>query len=113
MTDSEKINRIKLILGNDAPSDSLLTEYLTMAKDEILNWLYSNITRPDTVSAVPQKYEQVQIMAVVEALNIRGAEGQTKHDELDVNRTFKYADMVSYIHANVFPYLGIEGYENT
>ena len=111
MTDVEKISRIKKILDISG-SDELLAEYLSMAKSEILNWLYSNMTKPASVSVVPEKYEQVQVMAVVAGYSIRGAENQTRHNELDVERTFKYSDMIDYIHAHVDPYIGIPGYEN-
>ena len=111
MTEAEKLTRIKAILGiSDSNVDALLTEYLSIAKEEILNWLYSNMARPASATAIPTAYEQVQVMAVVEGYSMRGAEGETKHSELDVDRTFSYPDMIDYIHAHVYPYLGIDGY---
>ena len=107
MTDSQKLNRLKILLGPDVTDeDELLSEYLNIAKDEILNWLYIRLgTVPPDVDEVPTAYEQIQIMSVVAAYNIRGAEGQTKHEENGVNRIFVYEDLVKYIRTNVFPYV--------
>lgn len=108
MTDNEKLIRLKLILGiSETDSDALLGEYLAMAKDEILNWLYINSSIPEDVTEVPTRYEQVQIQAVIDGFSISGAEGQSTHSENGISRTFVYEDMVAYIHAHVYPYIGL------
>ena len=107
MTDEAKLNRLKTLLevtGSD--EDALLEEYLAIAKDEILNWLYIRLGAvPPEVDEVPAAYEQVQIMAVVAAYNIRGAEGQTLHIENGMHRDFVYDDLVKYVRTHVFPYV--------
>lgn len=107
MTESQKLTRLKILLeetGSD--EDELLSEYLAIAKDEILNWLYIRLGAvPPEVDEVPAAYEQIQIMSVVAAYNIRGAEGQTKHNENGVDREFVYEDLVKYIRTHVFPYV--------
>lgn len=107
MTDEAKLNRLKILLevtGSD--EDALLSEYLDIAKDEILNWLYIRLGAvPPEVDEVPAAYEQVQIMAVLAAYNIRGAEGQTLHIENGMHRDFVYDDLVKYIRTHVFPYV--------
>lgn len=107
MTDEAKLNRLKILLeetGSD--EDELLEEYLAIAKDEILNWLYIRLGAvPPEVDEVPAAYEQVQIMAVVAAYNIRGAEGQTLHIENGMHRDFVYDDLVKYVRTHVFPYV--------
>lgn len=108
MTDNEKLIRLKLILDiSETDSDALLGEYLAMAKDEILNWLYINSSIPEDVTEVPTRYEQVQIQAVIDGLSISGAEGQSNHSENGISRTFVYEDMVAYVHAHVYPYIGL------
>lgn len=108
MTDNEKLIRLKLILDiSETDSDALLGEYLAMAKDEILNWLYINSSIPEDVAEVPTRYEQVQIQAVIDGFSISGAEGQSTHSENGISRTFVYEDMVAYIHAHVYPYIGL------
>lgn len=104
MTIAEKRTILKTFLENDAPSDDELNIYLDFAKNEILSYLYSLVVRPETVVDVPSQYEGTQIMAVVTGYNLRGAENQTSHSENGINRTFRYADMVAYIHSNVIPY---------
>ena len=107
MTDTQKLNRLKIILGSDATDeDELLMEYLDIAKDEILNWLYMRFGAvPADVDEVPAAYEQTQIFAVLAAFNIRGAEGQTLHIENGMHRQFVYDDLVKYIRTHVFPYV--------
>ena len=107
MTDLQKLNRLKILLGDEAPNDdTLLEEYLAIAKDEILNWLYIRLGGvPAEVASVPAVYEQTQIMAVLAAYNIRGAEGQTLHIENGMHRDFVYDDLVKYVRTHVFPYV--------
>ena len=109
MTDEEKLRRLKKLLGiTDTDEDELLSEYLDIAKDEILNWLYIRLGAvPPEVEEVPAAYEQVQIMAVLAAYNIRGAEGQTLHIENGMHRQFVYDDLIKYIRTHVFPYVRI------
>ena len=106
MTDEEKLERLKTILQDDETPDNVLSEYLDISAAEILNWLYIRKgSVPVTVTAVPAQFEQIQIMAVVEAVNIVGAEGQSLHIENGVHRQFKYDDLVAYIHSHVPPYV--------
>ena len=106
MTDEQKLRRLKTLLETTEVEDDLLSEYLEIAKDEILNWLYIRLGAvPEEATEVPAVYEQVQIMAVVAAFNIRGAEGQTLHIENGMHRQFVYDDLVKYIRTHVFPYV--------
>lgn len=106
MTDTEKLNRIKTLLGiSDTSEDTLLTEYLSMAKSEILNWIYAGDI-PSDVTDVPQRYEQTQVQAVIAGYSISGAEEQTSHTENGIARVFRYSDMLQYIHSHVIPMVG-------
>ena len=102
MTDSEKLVTVKLILsdGGALPSDEKLSTYLTIAKGEILAWMYPEGI-PEDVTDVPARYENVQIFAVVAGYTHAGAEGEKTHNENGVSHTFIYADMLDYIHGNV------------
>lgn len=107
MTHTEKIESIKAILDiKDNTEDALLGTYLTLAKNEIIAWMYDG-KEPETVVDVPKKYETTQIMAVVSGYTIRGAEGQKMHYENGVQRTFVYDDMVAYIHSHVIPMIEV------
>lgn len=108
MTGEAKVSILKTILGiRDNSEDTLLGEYLALAKNEILNWKYSNVGGvPTIVTDVPAEDETTQIMAVVTGYNLRGAENQRSHNENGIIRSFKYADMVAYIRANVIHFIG-------
>lgn len=100
MTDAEKITSIKAML-DVTDADTQLGAYLSLAKAEILGWLY-NGSMPD--GEVPAKYEVTQIMAVVAGFSTKGAEGQTSHSENGIARQWKYESMVAFIRAHVIPY---------
>lgn len=106
MDTASKLAVVKTSLGipqDDTTLDTEISVYLDMAKNEILNWMYIN--KPDKrtkATEVPTRYEMVQINAVVNAYNHKGAEGETVHNENGINRTFKYDDMVAYVRTHVF-----------
>lgn len=110
MTDLEKLAQIKLLLGEGGslPSDTTLNGYIGLAKQEILNWMYSQIGGvPTEVTDVPTKYEVTQIYAVVAGYTHAGAEGEKVHNENGINRSFSTNDMLDYIHQNVYPIVRI------
>lgn len=113
MNDTQKLTRLKTLLEISGTSeDSRLSEYLSMAKDEILNWLYINVGAiPANVTDVPTRYEQVQIQACIAGYNLSGAENQGSHTENGISRSFSFPDMLAYIHNHVMPYIGIPGGE--
>lgn len=107
MADNNKLVQLKALLQiTDTTQDSTLAVYLTLARDEILSWLYSGKT-PEGVTDVPERYIPTQIMAVVAGYGLMGAENQTAHSENGISRTFKYSDMVQYIRANTFAYVQV------
>lgn len=107
MTDESKLVQLKALLQiTDTTQDATLAVYLSLAKAEILAWLYSGKT-PEGVTDVPAQYEPTQIMAVVAGYGLMGAENQTAHSENSINRTFKYSDMLQYIKSNTIPYVQV------
>ena len=96
MTDAAKLIRLKVLLGADAPSDEDLSDLLAFAGDEIRGF---NGLAED--ADIPFRYEQTQILAVVEAINHMGAEGEKVHNENGINRTFAYATIIDYIRTHV------------
>ena len=106
MTDAEKLTMVKTLLedGGEMPSDEKLTAYLSIAKSEILAWIYHLVGGvPEDVTVVPSKYDQTQIYAVVVGYTQAGAEGEQTHIENSVHRHFRYSEMLDYIHNNVLP----------
>ena len=58
MTDAEKLTMVKTLLedGGEMPSDEKLTAYLSIAKSEILAWIYHLVGGvPEDVMEVPSK----------------------------------------------------------
>ena len=111
MTDAQKLNSIKVLLEDGSgymPTDETLNEYITLAQGEILAWMYHLVGGvPDDVTAVPSKYEGIQIYAVVVGWTHAGGEGELVHIENGVHRHFSYTDMLDYIHNNVLPYVRV------
>ena len=110
MTPEQKLNRLKILLnvgGDDIPEDSELYEYLDIASEEILNWLYVRSGAVPADAIFPSIYDNVQVMAVVAAVNLVGAEGETIHIENGTHRYFRYDDLLAYIRAHVQPYVKI------
>ena len=104
MTAEEKLSMVKTLLGvsgEDEARDERIAVYLSVAGKEILAWRYSYGT--ETVEEVPAEYEMTQVNAVVAGYSQSGAEGELVHSENGISRTFKYADMLQYIRANVIP----------
>ena len=108
MTDAGKLNSIKILLEDGSgymPTDETLTEYITLAKKEILAWMYHLVGGvPEDVTAVPERYDGTHIYAVVVGFTQSGAEGQGLSIENGVHRDFRYSDMLDYIHNHVLPY---------
>lgn len=103
MTVDEKLTMVKTIMGPDAPDDETISQYLTLAKTEILQWRFS-FNRDAMPQEVPAAYEMTQIYAVVNGFTQRGVEGQSVSIENGVHRHFDFTDMVRYIRQNVIAY---------
>ena len=107
MTDAQKLDIIKTLIDDGTgymPSDNLLNNYIAVAGNEILSWMYHLVGGiPEDVTDVPSKYEGIQIYAVIVGFTQSGAEGQDSSIENGVHRNFKYTDMLDYIHNNVLP----------
>ena len=117
MTDTEKLNSIKILLEDGSgymPTDETLTEYITLAKKEILAWMYHLVGGvPEDVTEVPAKYETIQIYSVIAGWTHAGAEGQTVSIENGVHRHFSYVDMLDYIHNHILPYVRVGAISST
>lgn len=53
------------------------------------------------------QFDTIQVMACIVGYGLSGAENQVSHSENGINRSFKYSDMVQFIHAHVLHYVGI------
>lgn len=104
MTQCEKVEKLKTLLRmTSTEQEEELIVYLSLARQEILSWLYSGRT-PSNITDVPEQYEPTQIMACIAGLGLSGVENQTSSSENGISRTFKYSSMIEFIRVNVTPY---------
>ena len=89
---------------SDPPGEEAIAMYLEMAKEEILNWTYGKDT---VLTEVPSWLVPIQTMAVVVGVNGNGTEGDTSDTIDSVAHTFKYAEMLEYIHENCPVYVKV------
>ena len=117
MTDAQKLITVQTLIEDGSgymPSEETLNTYITIAGNEILEWMYHLVGGvPEDVTAVPSKYEGIQIYAVVVGWTHAGAEGQGLSIENGVHRDFKYSEMLDYIHNNVLPYVRVGAVSTT
>ena len=109
MTDAEKLTYLKTLLGlSGTDYDTELDVYLTLTKQEILNWKYMvSGGVPDGVSDVPPEDEVTQVMACAAGYGHKGGIDEIQHNENGISRIWKHADMVAYVRSNVIAYAGV------
>ena len=84
--------------------DGVLTSYLEDAAQAIINHVYPY---RDDVLEVPAKYQRRQLEIATYLLNKRGAEGETKHDENGINRTYEAANIPDSLFEGLAPFCKI------
>lgn len=103
MTDVEKTNALRAMIG-DSDSDDVLSTYLLMAGQKILNRAFPY---DPTVTEVPVQYHTLQCEIAAYMLNKRGAEGQTSHSENGISRSYENADVPASMLKGVTPHVGV------
>jgi len=87
MTIEQKIDEMITLLGEE---DSELYEvYLLQAREKILNKLYPFGCEANKKIDVPDRYERLQIELAITLYNMRGVEGQDKHTENGISRSWR------------------------
>lgn len=95
---TEKITMVKTLLDNDPmATDELVTVYLTLAEDKIMQRLYP-FGQPESAEAMPEKYGILQCELAVRLFLRRGGEGETSHNEDGVSRVYASADDVDLLN---------------
>lgn len=104
MTDQEKLDLLKAMLGDSTESTIVLSTYLKIAGDKIINkaYPYSN-----DITEAPKRYDILQCEIAAYLINKRGAEGQTSHSENGIVRSYENADIPSSMLSSVTPHVGI------
>lgn len=93
----------KLLDITDNNEDELLSEYLSSAKEVILNRLYP-FGIPTTVADIPSVYERLQLQVAQYLYLKEGAEGEKTHNENGVNRTYESGYIPESMLSQITPY---------
>lgn len=107
MTEVEKLSMLRVMVGQPNGgdwSDDVLSSYLTIAGQKILNRAYPY---DDSVTEVPRRYSYLQCDIANYLLNKRGAEGQTAHGENGVSRSYESADVPESMLSEIVPNVGV------
>lgn len=105
MQDSEKLSMLRT-LTRSRDDDATLLSYLGMAKRKMLNRLYPFVN-DRTGLEIPERYDDLQIEIAIVLMNKRGVEGEVRHDENGVSRTYGNGDIPNSLLAEITPLCGI------
>lgn len=106
MTKDEQIAALRRLVEDEegSYSDALLSSYLWIAGRKILSVAYP--FREDR-TAVPPKYQPLQLEIAAYLVSKRGAEGETAHSENGISRTYGDADVPASLLRTVTPHCGV------
>ncbi len=104
MTTEEKIEALRVVIGDSTDDESVLRTYLKFAAKKILAKAYPY---DKSVTEVPVEYECLQIEIAAYLMNKRGAEGQSSHTENGVKRVYENGDVPNSMLRSVVPYCGV------
>lgn len=104
MTEQEKLDLLKAMMGDSMESNIVLSTYLKIAGDKIINKAYPYST---DITEVPKRYDILQCEIAAYLINKRGAEGQTSHSENGISRSYENADIPVSMLSSVTPHVGI------
>lgn len=90
MTIEQKVEYMKTMMGDTSLEDETAIVYLNLAKQRIINHIYPF----DNKSEMPSRYDYQQIELAIALFNQRGVEGEDKHNENGVNRSYKSVEKI-------------------
>ena len=100
MTQAEMKSQLALTTGES--DDDILSAYLNLAGEKILNKMYQCKSVEDR--EVPVKYQYTQLEIAAYLINKRGAEGETAHNENGINRAYESASVPDSMLKHVLPF---------
>lgn len=105
MTMDMKIIMLQKMMEDDETDPAILSVYLDLAKQRILNRMYQFRTDAEYEKLdVPDKYLMTQLNIAVYLLNKRGAEGEIQHIENGVHRNYGSSDIPDSMLRDVIPF---------
>ena len=107
MNSNKRLQTLKTMLGNAVftEEDSMLTVYLTLAEEAVLNRLYPFGCREN--KPIPSKYDYKVCEIACYLFNKRGAEGQTAHGENGISRSYESAGIPDSMLKDIVPFVGV------
>lgn len=103
MDKETKIAMLRNMADAKTEDEEVLSVYLTLAGDKILNRMYPFKESYDDLE-VPDKYAMVQLNAACYLYNKRGAEGEIQHIENGIHRNYGASDVPDAMLKDVVPY---------
>ena len=104
MTDSEKIKMVATMTGET--DEKVLATYLSLAGEKICRRAYP--FDPDN-TIVPRQYAGLQVEIAVYLLNKRGGEGEIRHGENGVDRSYENGDVPDSLMRQIVPVASVVG----
>lgn len=102
MTKAERIAVVQTLTGET--DENILSVFLDMAAERI--WEKCFPFKPPDGTDIPLKYHFLQTEIAVYLYNKRGAEGETRHDENGIARSYESASVPDSMLKNVVPFCG-------
>lgn len=107
MDNSEKLEELRTIT-EASDDDAVLLSFLKQAESLILNRMYPYAESASLAGVtIPARYEYKQIQLAAYLLNKRGTEGQTRHIENGISRTYQGAYVPQDLLVDIMPMVGI------
>ena len=105
MTDTEKLEMLKALIGNTTLSDDALSVYLKIAGEKVLRRCYPFAASTQDYT-VPERYETIQVELAANEIVKRGAQGQSSSSDNGVSRVYESEDVLLN---RIVPYAHVPG----
>ena len=103
MSENEKIALCKSLIPDASVTDDLITAYLNLALQKILDRLYPFGSQTAELSS---NYDMLQCELAVRMIARRGGEGEINHSENGIIRTWANVDDEDLL-SRVVPFVGV------
>lgn len=104
MTNQERINKLSVMINDSSIGESILSVYLDIAHQTILNKVYPY---DNSKTTIPAKYETLLLEIACYLINKRGAEGELSHNENGINRTYESSSIPESMLKDIVPFVSV------
>ena len=103
MTPEQKLIALKAMIDDSTATDEVLSVYLMLAGDKILNRMYP-FKDDYTGLEVPDRYVSIQLKVACAMYLKRGAESEIQHIENGIHRNYGSADVPDGMLQEIVPF---------